>query len=58
MEILFQEIEVSADYYWQYHRQLKIFELVNRLAYDSGLIKKSVFEKTQDFINGELYKYV
>lgn len=58
MEILFHDLEVSAGYYWQYHRQLKIFEMINRLAYDSNLIKKPVFEKTQDFIKEELRKYV
>ena len=58
MEILFHDLEISAGYYWQYQRQLKIFEMVNRLAYDSGLLKKSVFEKSQEFIRGELNRYV
>ena len=57
MEFLFDNIEKSASYYWEYYRQLKVLDLVNQLAYSNGLISKSVFEKTDRFIKEGVARY-
>ena len=57
MEIVFDNLEKAAGYYWQYKIELKIFEFINRLAYSNDLIPLSTFVRTNEYIKKELSRY-